>query len=169
MKQQATLSGQTGIETNQLVFKAGFNIQFLSEAPVANRFTCVVQPGSRTPMAHYHEHFDETVQCLKGITTLRLDGKTIQLRPGDSVVIPRGSVHQIANKTNDIIEFLCEIRPGVFGYAYFRDIEPLLNSEGLPDIERLKKIMKSYGLVPVIGLKQSLIFGILRIIRFFKR
>jgi len=169
MNQQAAVEGQTGTETKHLFFKAGFDLYFLSETPDENRFKCLVQAGGRTPMAHYHENFDETVHCIKGVTTVTIDGKTSQLRPGDSVVIPRGAVHQIANKTNDTIGFLCEIRPGVFCYSYFRDLDPVLNSPGLPDIERLKKVMKSHGLIPVIGLKQSLIFGIIRMIRIFKK
>jgi hypothetical protein len=97
-----------------------------------------------------------------------LSGKTFELGQGDSLLIPRGQVHQIANKTNETIEFLCEIRPGIFGYEYFRDIATVLNTNGLPDFEALKAIMRSHGLVPVLGLKQSLIFGLLRLVRSFK-
>ena len=85
------------------------------------------------------------------------------------MVIQRGAVHQIANKTHDTIEFLCEIRPGIFGYEYFRDIATIINVKGPPDIERFKSIMRSYGLVPVISFKQSIIFGLIRIIRMFKK
>jgi len=157
------------MENKAIHFKGGFDVQFLSESPDLNVFKCIVQPESRTPMPHYHEQFDETVKSLTGTTTVVISNKSQQLHPGESVLIPRGSVHQIANKTNETIEFLCEVKPGIFGYEYFRDIEPVLNADGLPDIERFKKIMRSHGLVPVINFKQSVIFGLLRLIRVFKK
>jgi len=150
-------------------FNGGFDVEFQSETPDLNIFKCIVQPEARTPMPHYHKQFDETVKSLVGITTVVVDSKTMQLTPGESVLIPRGSVHQIANNTDQPIEFLCEVKPGVFGYEYFREIEPILNAGGLPDMERFKKIMLSHGLVPVINFKQSLIFGLLRLIRLFKK
>ena len=120
-------------------------------------------------MPHYHEQFDETVYGLKGVTTVTLDGKKVNVNAGESVLIPRGSVHEIANNSKETIEFLCEIRPGSFGYTYFRDIEPVVNADGLPDIDKLKAVMKNHGLVPVLGFKHVLVFGVLRLLRKFKK
>ena len=166
---EVTIEQQPGTEAKHIFYKGGFDLYFLSESPVENKFKCIVQAKSRTPMTHYHENFDEIVQCLKGVLTVMIDGKSHYLKPGETVTIPKGAVHQIANKTDGTVEFLCEIRPGIFGYDYFRDIEPIVNAPGLPDIERLQKVMKNHGLVPVIGLKQSIIFAIIRIIRVFKK
>lgn len=168
MNQQKKLNF-ISMASKEIHFKGGIDVSFLSESPDLNTFKCIVRPEARTPVPHYHEHFDETVKGLVGTTTVILDGKTILVRSGDSVLIPRGAVHQIANKSQETIEFLCEIRPGIFGYEYFRDIADFVNVSGPPDIERFKKIMRSHGLVPVINFKQSIIFGILRIIRIFKK
>ncbi|MEP6677387.1 MAG: cupin domain-containing protein [Ferruginibacter sp.] len=157
------------MESKEIHFKGGIDVYFLSESPDLNTFKCIVRPEARTPVPHYHEKFDETVMGLVGTTTILLDDKVIQIRPGDSVIIPRGAVHQIANKTKQTIEFLCEIRPGIFGYEYFRDIATVVNIKGPPDIERFKTIMRTHGLVPVISFKQSIIFNLLRIIRMFKK
>ncbi|HTM67024.1 MAG TPA: cupin domain-containing protein [Flavipsychrobacter sp.] len=157
------------MENKAIHFNGGFDVEFLSETPELNTFKCIVKPEARTPMPHYHEKFDEMVKSLVGTTTVVIDGKTSELTSGESVIIRRGSVHQIGNRTGQTIEFLCEVTPGVFGYKYFRDIEPILNADGLPDIERFKEVMRSHGLVPVINFKQSLIFGILRLIRLFKK
>jgi quercetin dioxygenase-like cupin family protein len=157
------------MEAKEIHFKGGIDVHFLSELPDLNLFKCIVRPDARTPVPHYHDQFEDTVKGLIGITTIVLDGKVIQISPGGSVVIPRGAVHQIANKTKQTIEFLCEIRPGIFGYEYFRDIATVINTKGPPDIERFKAIMRTHGLVPVISFKQSLIFGLLRIIRMFKK
>ena len=157
------------MQSKEIHFKGGIDVLFLSETADLNKFKCIVQPEARTPVPHYHEKFDETIKGLVGITTIIVDGKTTQLSPGDSMVIQRGAVHQIANKTRNTIEFLCEIRPGIFGYEYFRDISTIVNVNGPPDIERFKAIMRSYGLVPVISFKQSIMFGLIRIIRMFKK
>jgi quercetin dioxygenase-like cupin family protein len=157
------------MEPKEIHFKGGIDVSFLSETADLNIFKCIVRPEARTPVPHYHEKFEETIKGLVGITTVKLDGIIIQLNPGDSIVIRRGAVHQIANKTNDTIEFLCEIKPGIFGYDYFRDIATVVNANGPPDIERFKSIMKSYGLVPVISFKQSIIFGLIRVIGIFKK
>jgi quercetin dioxygenase-like cupin family protein len=157
------------MEQKEICFKGGIDVYFLSESPDLNTFKCIVRPEARTPVPHYHEKFDETVKALVGISTILLDGKVIHLAPGDSVLIPRGAVHQIANKTKQTIEFLCEIRPGIFGYEYFRDIAAVVNVKGPPDIEQFKSIMRTYGLVPVINFKQSIIFALLRVIRIFKK
>jgi len=157
------------MEPKEICFKGGIDVHFLSESPDLNTFKCIVRPEARTPVPHYHEKFDETVKALVGTTTILLDGKVIDLAPGDSVLIQRGAVHQIASKTKQTIEFLCEIRPGMFGYEYFRDIAAVVNVKGPPDIERFKSIMRSHGLVPVISFKQSIIFGLIRIIRMFKK
>ncbi|MEO7308898.1 MAG: cupin domain-containing protein [Chitinophagaceae bacterium] len=157
------------MELKEIYFKGGIDVYFLSESADLNIFKCIVRPGARTPVPHYHEQFDETVKGLIGTTTIISDGKVVELGPGNSILIPRGAVHQITNKTNQTIEFLCEIRPGVFGYEYFRDIAVVVNVKGPPDIERFKKIMRTHGLVPVISFKQSIIFALIRVIRMFKK
>lgn len=169
MKQMVAELNNTQMDSRVINFKAGFDVSFISEAPDRNTFTCVVKAGSRTPIAHYHEHFDETVKCLKGTTTVRVGSKIIQLSEGESLLIPKGVVHQISNRTQNTIEFYCEVLPGVFGYDYFRDIAIITNVDGIPDMDRFMKTMKSYGLIPVIGFKQSLVFAILRFIRRFKK
>lgn len=114
-------------------------------------FKCVINAGAKTAAAHYHESFDETVYGLKGIVTYIVDGKTIEVGPGDALFIPRGTVHAFANKTGETIEFLALATPGVFGPDYFKDIAEVLNAGGPPDMAKLKQAMLNHGLVPVAG------------------
>ena len=114
-------------------------------------FKVVVQPGARMGVPHYHEHFDETIYGLKGNTTYTVDGKTIELGAGDPLFIRRGVVHGFANVGTKVSEFLCVITPAVFGPEYFREIAPVLNQPGPPDVPKLKEILLKYGLVPVMG------------------
>jgi quercetin dioxygenase-like cupin family protein len=114
-------------------------------------FKCVIEAGAKMAAPHYHENFDETVYSLKGTATYNVDGKTIELNPGDSLFIPRGAVHSFANKSNETIEFLCVANPGVFGPDFFKDVAEVINAGTPPDMAKLKQAMLNHGLVPVAG------------------
>jgi len=133
----------------------GMEIHYCQEAQdtkgSVTLFKCVISAGAKIAAAHYHENFDETVYCLKGIATYTVDGKTIELGPGDSLFIPRGAIHAFANKTNETIEFLCCCNPGLMGPDYFKDVAEIINAGGPPDMIKLKKVMLNHGLVPVAG------------------
>ena len=157
-----------------IIFKGGVEVHFLKEAKDTDNeyseFRCVIRPGARTPMPHYHESFEETVHGQKGVATWTVGGKTIDVGPGQSVQIPRGVTHSFENRTREPIEFLCKTAPGqVFGAAYFEDIAEVLNVDGLPDFDRLQDVMRRHGLVPVLGFKRKLIFALLGTIGKVKR
>ena len=134
---------------------SGIEIHFFLDSNETNRqvtlFKCIVRPGAKIPAPHYHEYFDETLYGLKGVVTLSIDGKTIELGTGDAVFIPRGAVHGFTNNTNDSVEMLCYANPGVFGPDYFKDIAEVINAGGPPDMSRVKEIMLTYGQIPVAG------------------
>ena len=133
----------------------GLEIHYFLDENETNRqltlFKCVVHPGAKVPVPHYHENFDETVFGLKGVGNFTVDGKTIELKVGDAVFISRGTVHGFVNRTDETIEFLCFASPGVFGPDYFKDIAGIINAGGPPDMTKMKEIMLNYGLVPVAG------------------
>jgi len=142
--------------SNQEIIKFGgievhYNLDASDTQNALTLFKCVIHPGSKIAAAHYHEHFDETVYSLKGTATYIVDGKTIELNPGDSLFIPRGVVHAFANKSNELIEFLCYCSPGLMVPDYFKDIAEIINAGGPPDMAKLKQVMLNYGLVPVVG------------------
>ncbi|MBV9988555.1 MAG: cupin domain-containing protein [Chitinophagaceae bacterium] len=131
----------------------GMEIHFCLDANDTNEqltmFKCIIHPNTRMPAPHYHEHFDETVYGLKGAATFTIGGKTIEIGPGDSYFIPRGTVHGFANKSSDTIEFLAFVSPGLFGPDYFKDIAQIVNAGGPPDLAKIHEVMRKYGLVPV--------------------
>lgn len=161
------------MSTKQINFKGGVAVHFSLDAEDTggqlSMFRCIIQPGARTPVPHYHKDFDETVYALRGTASYTVDGRTVALQPGESLFIPRGAVHAFANKTAEPIEFLCYVNPGVFGAGYFEDIAEVINQAGPPDVDKLQAIMKRYGLVPVIDFKHAMLFALVRIIRRFKK
>jgi quercetin dioxygenase-like cupin family protein len=44
--------------------------------------------------AHHHPDADETIHVLAGSGTARIDGVAMPLRPGDTVFVPAGAVHE---------------------------------------------------------------------------
>ncbi len=45
---------------------------------------------------HYHEHEDEMFMAVKGNFRLEFRDKTIELKPGEFVIVPRGVEHRPA-------------------------------------------------------------------------
>jgi len=111
-------------------------------------FEMAVQPNARMPVPHYHESWDEIAYGLTGVTTWRVGGQDILVKPGDSVFIKRGAVHGFRNDTQEATTCLCILTPGVIGPNYFREMAALM-SRGAPDLARMKETMMRYGLVPV--------------------
>jgi quercetin dioxygenase-like cupin family protein len=113
-------------------------------------FEMVVQPNARMPVAHYHETWDETVYALTGSTTWRVNGDDVSVVPGQSIFIPRGTVHSFRNDGDSPGACLCVLTPGALGSDYFIEMANLL-SGGAPDLAQMKAVMLRHGLVPSPG------------------
>ena len=113
-------------------------------------FEMTLQPNARMPVPHYHENWDETIYGLRGTTTWRIDGKDVDVLPGETVFIKRGVVHGFTNRTAEPATCLCTLSPGVLGPAYFREMAALLVGSA-PDPAKMKETMLRYGLIPAPG------------------
>jgi len=110
-------------------------------------FEMTLQPNARMPIPHYHDRWDETIYGLAGTSTWRIDGKDIDLGPGETVFIERDVVHGFTNRSTGPASCLCVLSPGVLGPQYFKDMAGLL-SAATPDPARMKETMLRYGLIP---------------------
>ena len=133
--------------------KAGqITIDFLLEAADTNGaaavFEFTVPAGARVPMPHYHENFDETIYGLAGIMTFTVEGKAIDIAPGETYFIPRGAVHGFNNLKQEDAKALAVITPALLGSIYFKEIGEIINAGGPPDMEKLKLVMAKHGLIP---------------------
>src|SRR3954465_6233220 len=90
-------------------------IDFLLEAADTNGTTAMfeftVPAGAKVPVPHYHEHFDETIYGLAGVMTFTVDGKTIDIAPGETCFIPRGAIHSFDNLRQEETKALAVIAP----------------------------------------------------------
>jgi quercetin dioxygenase-like cupin family protein len=135
--------------------KAGqITIDFLLEAADTNgaaaMFEFTVPVGAKVPIPHYHEHYDETIYGLAGTLTFSVEGKSIDIHPGDTCFIPRGAVHGFDNLQQVDGKALAIITPGLLGPIFFKEIAEIVNAGGPPDLEKLRRTMAKHGLVPVM-------------------
>jgi quercetin dioxygenase-like cupin family protein len=112
-------------------------------------FKMTVQPSAKVPAPHYHDGWDEAVYGLSGSLTWAVGGKPVSIGQGQSLFIKRGIVHGFRNESQEPASCLSIMTPAVLGTAYFRELSALLSAGGPPDPEKMKEIMRRYGLVPV--------------------
>ena len=100
--------------------------------------------------AHSHDHYEESVYGLEGVLTWTVDGKAIEVGPGQALCIPRGAVHRFDNHGSRDVKALCAITPAAIGPRFFREAAEVINAAtaGPPDRVKMAEIMSRYGLTP---------------------
>ena len=71
---------------------------------------------------HTHPEMDEIIYVLEGAMTQWLELDKRELRPGDSIYIPRGIVHGCVNETNAECEFLAILSPAKIDGPFAVDV-----------------------------------------------
>jgi len=134
-------------------------IDFLLEAADTNGaaavFEFTVPVGAKVPVPHYHEHYDETIYGLAGTLTFTVEGKAIDIQPGEACFIPRGAVHGFDNLKQVDAKGLAVITPGLLGPVFFKEVAGIVNAGGPPDLQKLRLIMTKHGLIPVVPKMQN--------------
>jgi quercetin dioxygenase-like cupin family protein len=116
-------------------------------------FELTVPSGQRLAApAHSHDHFEETVYGLEGVLTWTVDGKPIDVGPGQALCIPRGAVHRFDNLSGTDVKALCAATPAAIGPQYFREAAEVLMAAGggPPDPAKMGEIMRRHGLTPAV-------------------
>jgi quercetin dioxygenase-like cupin family protein len=112
----------------------------------------VVVPGAQRLAApgHSHDHYEETIYGIDGVLTWTVDGKSIDVEPGQALCIPRGAVHRFDNNGSREAKALCLVTPAAIGPMYFREAAAVLNAAtgGPPDRAKLAEVMRRHGLTP---------------------
>ncbi len=100
--------------------------------------------------AHSHDHYEETIYGLEGVLTWTVNGKPIEVGPGQALCIPRGAVHRFDNHGTQDAKALCVITPAAIGPQYFREVAEVLGAAagGPPDRAKMAEIMMRHGLTP---------------------
>ncbi len=100
--------------------------------------------------AHSHDHYEETIYGIDGVLRWTVDGKQIDVGPGQALCIPRGAIHRFDNNGSQDVKALCVITPAAIGPQYFRESAEVINAAagGPPDRAKMAEIMRRHGLTP---------------------
>jgi quercetin dioxygenase-like cupin family protein len=100
--------------------------------------------------AHSHDHYEETIYGIDGVLTWTVDGKQIDVGPGQALCIPRGAIHRFDNNGNQDAQALCVITPAAIGPQYFREAAEVINAAAGGPLDRAKmaEILRRHGLTP---------------------
>jgi quercetin dioxygenase-like cupin family protein len=129
-------------------------IRFLLEAADTNgsvaMFEFTVPAGANVPVPHYHKAYDETIYGVEGVVTFTVEGKPVDIGPGETCFIPRGAVHGFNNLKPSDAKALAVITPALLGPDFFKEAAAIVNAGGPPDVEKLKAVLLKHGLVPAM-------------------
>ena len=88
--------------------KDGSTIRELQHTEAQSLAEARLEPGGATER-HYHARTEEIYFLLEGTGEIELDGERRRVEPGDAVLIPPGTWHQIT--AVDALRFLCCCAP----------------------------------------------------------
>ena len=128
-------------------------IRFLLTGEDSNRnmsvFEVLVPAGQKLAApAHKNDAYEETLYGIQGVLTWTVDGKPIEVGPGQALCIPRGAVHRFDNPGNEDVKQLAIISPAIMGPAYFREAAEVINATagGPPDPAKMMEIFRRHGM-----------------------
>jgi quercetin dioxygenase-like cupin family protein len=129
-------------------------VRFLLEGEASGGSIAVfefdVLAGSKVPVAHSHDGYEETIYGLDGVLTWTVEGTPIDVGHGEVLCIPRGAVHHFDNTRDTDARALAIVTPGILGPDYFRELAAILDAatSGPPDLAAIATVMRRHGLTP---------------------
>ena len=137
---------------DEIIRVGQIGIRFLLEAADTNgsvaMFEFTVPVGAKVPVPHYHKAYDETIYGVEGVVTFTVEGKAVDIGPGQTCFIPRGAVHGFNNLKPTDVKALAVITPALLGSDFFKEAAAIVNAGGPPDVEKLNTVLLKHGLVP---------------------
>lgn len=154
--------------------KTGQGIKFLQTAKDTNgellEMESTYQGHSKEPVPHYHPFQDEDFEVISGELTIRMNGVIKTLRPGDTIHIPRDTVHSMWNNSDGVTVINWKVRPAL-------NMENLLetgmglandgrtNEDGMPGILQVaimaNKFSDAFRLAKPPFIVQKILFALL--------
>ena len=129
-------------------------VRFLLEGKESGGATAIfeftVPAGARVPIAHSHDAYEETIYGLEGTLTWTVEGRRVDVGPGEVLCIPRGAAHRFDNERDGDARMLGIVTPGVLRPDYFREMAAVVeaNAGGPPDPAAMGEVMRRHGLTP---------------------
>jgi quercetin dioxygenase-like cupin family protein len=149
------VKGVMNVKSTREEIKIGqLAIRFLLEGRLSGGSVAVfefdVPAGSKVPIAHSHDAYEETIYGLEGVLTWTVDGRQIEVGRGEVLCIPRGAIHRFDNGHSADAKMLAIVSPGILGPDYFRELAAVVKAAaGPPDPAAIAEVMRRHGLTPV--------------------
>ncbi len=144
----------TGINPSEETIEIGpLGIRFLVTGEDSHGSASVFE--SRVPVgqklavpAHKNDAYEEILYGIQGVLTWTVDGKAIEVGPGQALCIPRGAVHRFDNFGNEDVQQLAILSPAIMGPAYFREAAEVISASagGPPDREKMMDVFRRHGM-----------------------
>ena len=98
--------------------------------------------------AHRNDAYEETLYGIEGVLTWTIDGKPIEVGPGQALCIPRGAVHRFDNFGTQDAKQLSIVTPAIMGPAYFREARDVVNAAagGPPNVAMMVDVFRRHGM-----------------------
>lgn len=112
-------------------------------------FEVMVPAGQKLAApAHRNDAYEETLYGIEGVLTWTIDGRAVELGPGQAVCIPRGAVHRFDNFGTVAAKQLSIVTPAIMGPAYFREAREVVDAAagGPPDPARMVEVFRRHGM-----------------------
>ncbi len=112
-----------------------------------------VELAPRSPGAGLHRHarLTETFEVHTGRLTVRIEGHTLELGPGDFVLIPPDQPHAFANRGDEPVRFTLSFTPALAREGFFEGLAELAAADRLGDEAAMDALMARYDQEPLEG------------------
>src|SRR6266480_2663044 len=112
-------------------------------------FAYFLPAGGSVPLAHVHPRQEERFEVVSGRARVRVGRRLMRASAGESVVVPRGSVHRLWNDGEDELQVFVEFRPALRTEEGFEQLFGLardgkLGRRGFPHPLQIAVMAKEY-------------------------
>jgi quercetin dioxygenase-like cupin family protein len=104
-------------------------------------------PAGFGPPAHVHRRMEQAFYVLEGRVSFQLGGDWVEADPGEVVVVPPGTAHTFANRTQKAAQLL-QINSGGALEPMFEDLARAFPAGSQQDSRRLGEIMAAHDHLP---------------------
>src|SRR5512145_1184206 len=151
---EGSMGSRTSVNPSEETIRIGpLGIRFLLTGDDTNGslsvFEVTVPAGQKLAApAHKNDAYEETLYGIEGVLTWTIDGKAIEVGPGQALCIPRGAVHRFDNLGSKDVKQLAVITPAVMGPAYFREAAEVIGAAGggPPDRAKMVDVFRRHGM-----------------------
>ena len=104
---------------------------------------------SKEPAPHYHPYQEEDFTVLSGELNVRMDGKIIVFKKGDTLHVPKNTVHSMWNDSDDKTVINWKVQPAMntenlFETATGLALDGKTNDDGMPNILQVALMANKY-------------------------